>query len=134
MWIPSRKQWKNKELEHAPWLAALWKGRRVCWSFEMGLGRINKLQLLTWTYTKSTQRWLVHTQGTFGARTSHGQLELTRLTAAWTWGKAAPSPLYYTLCLSTSHEAHIQMTFCLETPKWESRNCQSWDSHDFEGP
>jgi hypothetical protein len=23
------------------------------------------------------------------------------------------------------HEAHIQMTFCLETPKWESQNSQS---------
>ncbi len=24
------------------------------------------------------------------------------------------------------------MAFCLKTPKWESRNSQNWDSHDFE--
>ncbi len=30
------------------------------------------------------------------------------------------------------HEAHIQMAFCSSTPKWESRNCQSWDSRNFD--
>jgi hypothetical protein len=29
------------------------------------------------------------------------KLGLTRLTTAWTWGKPPPSPLQYTLCLST---------------------------------
>jgi hypothetical protein len=28
------------------------------------------------------------------------------------------------------HEAHIQMRFCPETPKWESQNSQSWDFCD----
>jgi hypothetical protein len=28
----------------------------------------------------------------------------------------------------------IQMAFCPMTPKWESRNCQNWDSYDFAGP
>jgi hypothetical protein len=32
------------------------------------------------------------------------------------------------------HEAHIQMSFCPRTPKWESRNSQSWDSYDFGAP
>jgi hypothetical protein len=32
------------------------------------------------------------------------------------------------------HEAHIQMAFCLGTPKWESQNSHNWDSHDFAGP
>jgi hypothetical protein len=29
------------------------------------------------------------------------------------------------------HEAHIQVTFCPEIPKLESRNSQSWDSRNF---
>jgi hypothetical protein len=32
------------------------------------------------------------------------------------------------------HEAHIQMAFCPGTSKWESRNSQTWDSHNFGGP
>jgi len=51
----NRKQQKSKESRHTPWLAALWRGRRACWSSEMGLGRIDKLQLLTRTCTKPTQ-------------------------------------------------------------------------------
>jgi hypothetical protein len=31
----------------------------------------------------------------------------------------------------TFHGGHIKMAFCLETPKWESRNRPSWDSRDF---
>ncbi len=43
----------------------------------------------------------MHSWGTFGVRTSHGQLGHTRLTTARTWGKPPPSPLYYTMRLST---------------------------------
>ncbi len=32
------------------------------------------------------------------------------------------------------HEAHIQMAFCPRTPKWESRNSQTWDFCDFKAP
>jgi hypothetical protein len=32
------------------------------------------------------------------------------------------------------HGIGIQMTFYLETPKWESWNSQSWDFRDFGGP
>jgi hypothetical protein len=32
------------------------------------------------------------------------------------------------------HEAHIQMTFCLEIPKWESWNSQTWNFRDFGAP
>jgi hypothetical protein len=49
------KQLKSKKSGHAPWLATLWRGRGACWSSGMGLGRIDKLQLLTQTCTKSTQ-------------------------------------------------------------------------------
>jgi hypothetical protein len=50
---------------------------------------------------------LMHSWSTFGARTSHGQLRLTRFTRLTrlimtrTWGKPPSSPLYYTLCLFT---------------------------------
>jgi hypothetical protein len=55
MWVPNRKHRKNKESGHAPWLVALWRGRGACWSSGMGLGRINKLHLLTRICTKPTQ-------------------------------------------------------------------------------
>jgi hypothetical protein len=32
------------------------------------------------------------------------------------------------------HEAHIQMAFCPETPKWESQISPSWDFHNFGAP
>jgi hypothetical protein len=55
MQVPNWKQWKSKESRHVPWLVTLWKGRGVCWNSGMGLGRIDKLQLLTRTCTKLTQ-------------------------------------------------------------------------------
>jgi len=55
MRIPNRKQRKSKELGHAPCLAALWRGKGARWSSRMGLGRIDKLHLLTRAYTKPTQ-------------------------------------------------------------------------------
>jgi len=47
-------------------------------------------------------------------------------------GEATTFPLivYYVL----GHETNTQMSFCPRTPKWEFRNSQSWDSHDFGGP
>jgi hypothetical protein len=42
---------------------------------------------------KTNTKWLVHSWSTFGARTSHGQFGLTRLTTAQTWGKPPLSPL-----------------------------------------
>jgi len=51
----NRKQQKSKDSGHTPWFTELCRGRGACWSFEMGLGRIDKLQLLTRTCTKLTQ-------------------------------------------------------------------------------
>jgi hypothetical protein len=31
------------------------RGRGACWSFRMGLGRVDKLYSLTWAYTQPTQ-------------------------------------------------------------------------------
>jgi hypothetical protein len=49
---------------------------------------------------KTNTKWLVHSWSTFGAKTSHEQLGLTRFTMTQTWVKPPPSPLKYILCLS----------------------------------
>jgi hypothetical protein len=41
----------------------------------------------------------MHSWSTFGVRTSHGQLEHTRLAIVRTWGKPPPSPLLYIMRL-----------------------------------
>ncbi len=51
---------------------------------------------------------LVHEQAT-------GKHELTRLTTAWTWGKLAPSPLQYSLCVATGPTPKCH--FVLRIPK-----------------
>ncbi len=75
------------------------RGRRACWSSEMGLGRVDKLHSLTRACTQPTQGG----QYIIGAPlvTSHEQHGHTRLTIARTRGKPPPSPLQYTLHLST---------------------------------
>jgi hypothetical protein len=60
---------KVRSSGHTPWLSTFWRGRGACWSSEMGLGKIDKLQSITWICTKLTQSGF-----TFGARKSHGQL------------------------------------------------------------
>jgi hypothetical protein len=57
----------------------------------MGIRKSDKHQLLTQTCTNHTTSWLMHNL----------RSEFIRLTTAQTWGKPPPSPLYYTLCLST---------------------------------
>jgi hypothetical protein len=55
-------------------------------------------------------------------RQATNKLELTRLTTAQTWRKPPLSPLI--IYFVPLHEAHIQMTFCPETRKWEFQNSQ----------
>ncbi len=63
---------------------------------------------------------------TFGARMSHVRPHIHKTHHGPNLGEATTFPLIvYSVTL---HEAHIQMTFCPGTPKWESRNCQSWNS------
>jgi hypothetical protein len=47
-------------------------------------------------------------------------------------GEATTFPLI--VYFAPLHKAHIQMAFCLGTPKWESWNSHTWDSHNFGGP
>ncbi len=66
----------------------------------------------------------MHSWSTFGAKTNHGQVRTHKTHHSPDLGEATTFPLivYYVLL----HEAHIQMAFCPKTPKWESRNSQSW--------
>jgi hypothetical protein len=97
------------------------RGRRACWSFGMGLGRIDKLQLFTRTYTKPTWGgWCI-----IGAPLVLGWITCNMNTQdsprPELGGEATTFPLIvYSVA---THRAHIQMTFCLGTPKWESCNC-----------
>jgi hypothetical protein len=104
----------------------------ACCSSEMILGRMTSTYSLTRSCTKPNNKLVSACWSTFGVRTSHMQLELTRLTTAWTSRKPPPSPII--LYFAPFHEAHIQMVFCPKTPKWESRNSQNWDSCNFAGP
>jgi hypothetical protein len=82
----------------------------------MGLGRMTSINYSHGPAQKTNTRWLVHNWSTFCVTIHHGP----------DLGEASTFPLivYYV----PLHEAHIQVAFCPGTPKWESRNCQSWDS------
>jgi len=74
----------------------------------------------------------MHSWNTFGARTNHGQTQIHKTHHGPDLGEAATFPLI--VYFVPLHEAHIQMAFCLGSPKWESRNSQNWDSRDFGAP
>jgi hypothetical protein len=98
-------------------------GKRVCWSFGMGLGRMISNQSLTQSCTNQTTSWLVHGCNIFGVRTNHGQIQTNKSHHNPNLGEAITFPLIvYSMA---NHRTKIQMTFCPGTPKWESRNSQS---------
>jgi hypothetical protein len=66
---------------------------------------------------------------TFGATTSHGQTRIHKIHHGPDLGETTTFPLI--VYFVPLHETHSQMAFCPRTPKWESRNCQSWDYRDF---
>jgi hypothetical protein len=71
----------------------------------------------------------MHSLNTFGARTKHVQTWTHKTHHGPDLGKAITFPLIvYSVPL---HEGHIQMAFFLGTPKWESRNFQTWDFRNF---
>jgi hypothetical protein len=89
-------------------------GKGVCWSSEMGLGRMTSNQSLTHTCTNQTTSWLVHSLSTFGARTSHRQTQIHKTHHGLNLKEATTFPLivYYVL----SHGTSAQMAFCPRTP------------------
>jgi len=52
---PSTRQRKGGGVEARSIAHNTLKGKGACWSSEMGLGRVDKLHLLTWAYTQPTQ-------------------------------------------------------------------------------
>jgi hypothetical protein len=59
----------------------------------------------------------MHSLNTFGVKTSHGQTWMHKIHHGPNLGEATTFPLIvYSVPL---HEAHIQMAFCPQTPKWE---------------
>jgi hypothetical protein len=61
--------------------------------------------------------WLVHNWITFGARMSQGQPQTHKTHHNPDLGEATTFPLI--VYSAPLHMGHIQMTFCLVTPKWE---------------
>jgi hypothetical protein len=116
------KQRKSKELGTFPSLQHF-EGRGAYWSSGMRTRRSDKHQLLTRICINQTS-CLVHSLNTFGARTSRRQTWTHKTHHSPDLGEATTFPLI--VYFVPLHEAHIQMAFCLETPKWESQNSQSW--------
>jgi hypothetical protein len=81
----------------------------------MGLGRMTSTYSLTRTYTKPTNKWLVHCCSTFGVRTNHMQIQIHKIHHSSDLGEATTFPLI--IYSAPFHEAHIQMTFCPESPE-----------------
>jgi hypothetical protein len=66
-----------------------------------------------------TTSWLVHNWSTFGAKTNHGQTQTHKTHHGPNLGEAITFPLI--VYFVPSHGTSTQMSFCLGTPKWESR-------------
>jgi hypothetical protein len=74
----------------------------------------------------------MHSWNTFDARTNHERTQTHKTHHGSDLGENTTFPLI--IYFAPLHETHIQMAFCPETPKWESRNFYNWDSYDFVGP
>jgi hypothetical protein len=90
--------------------------------------RKNWQALITYTNLhKTNTKWLVHSWNTFGARTSHRQFELTRLTTTRTWG-SHHLPLYSIFC-NSSTGATSKWFFVPKFPQLgllQLRRCITW--------
>jgi len=73
----------------------------------------------------------MHNWNIFGAKMSHKQTWTHKTQHGLNLGEATTSPLI--VYFVPLHEAHIQMTFYFEIPKWEFQNSHNWDSRDFVG-
>jgi hypothetical protein len=113
MWVPNKKQRKSKESRHVPWFAALWKGRGACWSSKMGLGRIDKLHLLTRAYIKPTQ----------GGYCIVGTLLVLGRAASNSDSQDSPRP-----GLGGSHHLPPYIIFCASPWGPHPNGILSWDS------
>ncbi len=104
-------------------------GRGACWSSGMGLEEWQALNHSHGPAQNQTTSWLVHGWSTFGARTSHGQIETHKIHHSPDLGEATTFP--FILYFVTSHGTNTQMSFCLGTPKWVSRNSHNCNFCNF---
>ncbi len=63
---------------------------------------------------------------------NHGQTRIHKTHHGLDLKEATTFPLKVFFVLD--HGASIQMSFCPEIPKLESRNSQNWDSYNFGNP
>jgi len=70
----------------------------------------------------------MHSWNIFGARMSHGQIQIHKIHHGPDLGGAITFPLI--VYFVPLHEAHIQMAFWM----CESQNSHNWNSRDFVGP
>jgi hypothetical protein len=126
------KQWKVKESGAHSLIHITLRGRGVCWSSGMRLGRMTSINYSHRPAQDQTISWLVHNLSIFGVRTSYKQTQIHKTHHGPDLGEATTFSLI--VCSMLLHETHIQMAFCHGTPKWESQNSQRWDSCDFGGP
>jgi hypothetical protein len=75
--------------------------------------------------------WLAQGWSTFGARMSHGRPWTHKIHHDLDSGEA--TTFLHIVYFTPPHGSGIQMAFCPKIPKWESRNCQGWESHNFAG-
>jgi hypothetical protein len=98
----------------------------------MGTRKNDKHQLFTQIYTNQTTSWLVCSLNVFSVKMSHGQTRIYKTHHGLDLGEAIIfSLIVYSI---PSYGTNTQMSFCPRTPKWESRNSQSWDFNDFGLP
>jgi hypothetical protein len=69
---------------------------------------------------------------TFGVGMNHGQIQTPKIHHNSDLREA--TTFHLIVYFVPFHEARIQMTFCLGTPKWESYNFHNEDSYDFGRP
>ncbi len=78
------------------------RGKGACWSSGMGLGRVTSFSITHSNMHPTNHKLVSSLSGTpLVLGWVMGDFGLTRLTTAWTWGKPPPSPINYTLQLST---------------------------------
>jgi hypothetical protein len=107
------------------------RGRKVCWSSRMGPWRAISNSIIHADLHKSNNK-LVSAMLNFGAHMNNGQKWTHKTHHSLNSGEATTFPL--TIYFVHGHRASTQMSFCLETHKWESWNSKNWDSRNFGGP
>jgi hypothetical protein len=75
--------------------------------------------------------WLILCWNTFGASSKHEQPRTHKIHHSPDLREANTFPLI--VYSAPLHEAHIQMTFCLEIPKLESEIAKDWTSTTLRG-